>query len=356
MNRRDFLQPRNLLRPAGEILGAMDEVRALVEESPAQQDAVLLRFARRAMATTFEVILPFGTPGAQDIAEACLDLIDRLEAQLTVYREDSEVSRLNRTAFGKSVGVETGLYRLLTLSKLLAEETDGAFDISVGALIKLWGFYRRAGRVPTPQELQEIRGQIGMRHLRLDAEKETLTFLRRGLEINLGSIGKGYSLDAITALLRAGWRVPAALVHGGHSSVYALGSEPGGTHGWTVGLLDPEDQGRRLAVLHLLDRGMGTSAATYQHLEYQGRRLPHLLDPRTCWPAEGMLLATATASSAAQADALATAFFILGVDKARAYCASHPDVGAILVPNTPERPVIVLGRALGETTHPMPPR
>jgi thiamine biosynthesis lipoprotein len=351
MNRRDFLQPRNLLRPAGQILGAMDEVRALVEdETPTQEEAVLLRFARRAMATTFEVILPFGTPSAQDIAEACLDLVDRLEAQLTVYREDSEVSRLNRSAFGKSVGVETGLYRLLSLSRQLAEETDGAFDITVGALVKAWGFYRRAGRVPTPQELQGIRGQTGMRYLRLDAEKETVTFLRRGLEINLGSIGKGHSLDAVVALMRAGWHVPAALVHGGHSSVYALGSEPGETHGWTVGLLDPEDQGRRLAVLHLLDRGMGTSAATYQHLEYEGRKLPHLLDPRTCWPAEGMLSATATASSAAQADALATAFFILGVDKARAFCASHSDVGAILVPNTPERPVIVLGRALGETS------
>jgi thiamine biosynthesis lipoprotein len=356
MNRRDFLQPRNLLRPAGQILGAMEEVRALVEETPAQEDAVLLRFARRAMATTFEVILPFGTCSAQDVAEACLDLVDRLEAQLTVYREDSEVSRLNRNAFQQEVRVESGLYRLLALCQQLAEETDGAFDVSVGALIKAWGFYRRAGRVPDPQELQGVRRQIGMRHLRLDPDKGTATLLRPGVEINLGSIGKGYSLDAVIALLRADWHVPAALVHGGHSSVYALGSEPGGTQGWTVGLLDPEDKERRLAVLQLLNRGMGTSAATYQHLEYQGRKLPHLLDPRTGWPAEGMLSATATAPTAAQADALATAFFVLGVEGARAYCAGHPDVGAVLVPNTPERQVIVLGRALTEINGSAPPR
>src|SRR5207237_6170693 len=116
---------------------------------------------------------------------------------------------------------------------------------------------------------------------------------------------------------------------GGHSSVYALGSEPGSSRGWTVGVLDPENPDKRLAVLRLHDRGMGTSAATYQHLEYQGRKLPHLLDPRTAWPAEGMLMATVTAPTAARADALATAFFILGVEKARAFCASHPDIGAI---------------------------
>src|SRR5438874_328391 len=109
MNRRDFMRPQNLLRPAGQILGALDEVRTLVDETPAEegQDAVLLRFSRRAMATTFEVILPFGAPGAQQFAEASLDLIDRLEAQLTVYREDSEVSRLNQNAARQPTLVES---------------------------------------------------------------------------------------------------------------------------------------------------------------------------------------------------------------------------------------------------------
>ena len=90
---------------------------------------------------------------------------------------------------------------------------------------------------------------------------------------------------------------------------------------------------------------MGTSAATYQHLEYQGRHLPHLLDPRTAWPAEDMLQATVTAPTAAVADALATAFFVLGVDQTRAYCASHPDIGAILSTKLPALPSpVILGR------------
>ena len=124
MNRRDFLRPRQFLRPAGQILGAVDEVRALVEETPDEgQDAVLLRCSRQAMATTFEVILPWGTPGAQDIADASLDLIDRLEAQLSVYREDSEVSRLNQNAGRQPVPVEAELFQLLHLSQEIAEDT-----------------------------------------------------------------------------------------------------------------------------------------------------------------------------------------------------------------------------------------
>jgi thiamine biosynthesis lipoprotein len=349
MHRRDFLQPRNFLRPAGEIFGAVEEIRAAIEEvPPPDQEAVLLRFARRAMATDFEIILPFGTPSSQECAEAGLDLIDALEAQLTVYRDDSEVSRLNQNAAKAPVAVERELYGLLSQCQQLSEATGGAFDVTVGALIKAWGFYRRAGRVPSPAELQGVRAKIGSRFLRLDPNSSSVHFLRSGLEINLGSIGKGYALDRVARLLWQQWGITSGLVHGGHSSVYALGSEPGSERGWSVGLLDPEDSGKRFGILRLNNRGMGTSAATYQHLEYQGRKLPHLLDPRTAWPAEGMSLATVTAPTAAIADALATAFFILGPKAARAYCAEHPEIGAILLPRAAERQLIVLGQALRE--------
>ncbi len=348
MNRRDFLHPRNLYRPAGQILGAVEEIRGLVEEVPdPTRDAVLLHFSRRAMATTFEVILPFDMPEAQLLAGEALDLIDRLEAQLTVYRDDSEVSLLNQRAAREPVAVEVGLFQLLALCQKLTEETGGAFDVAVGGLVKAWGFYRRAGRVPALEELQTVRARIGMRHVQLDPERRGVLFQRPGLEINLGSIGKGYAIDRVLEQLQD-HGCDRALIHGGHSSVFALGSEPGSDRGWAVGLLDPEDPEKRLAVLRLQDHGLGTSAATYQHLEYQGRKLPHLLDPRTCWPAEGMRQATVTAPSAALADALATAFFILGVDQARAYCESHPEIGAILVPGGPAPQMVVLGAARRE--------
>src|SRR5262249_10512984 len=148
---------------------------------------------------------------------------------------------------------EAGLFRLLSLSQQLAADTGGAFDITTGALIKAWGFFRRAGRVPSAEELQGVRGKIGMRHLRLDQQAKTVALGRPGVEINLASIGKGYALDMVAAELRAGG-VAAALIHGGHSSVLALGGDPGASRGWPVGLLDPDEPRRRLAVLRLLDR------------------------------------------------------------------------------------------------------
>jgi FAD:protein FMN transferase len=339
MNRRDFLHPRHIARTAGHVLAAAEELHATVPAPP--QEFALLRYTRRAMATDFEIALPFGTANAWAAAEATLDLIDALEAQLTVYREDSEVSRLNPRATADGVAVEERLFRLLELAARLTAETGGAFDITAGALVKAWGFFRGPRRVPTPEELTQARARVGMQHVVLDTERRTVRFQCPGLEINLGSIGKGYALDRAAEFLRNEWGLACGLLHGGHSSVYAMGTEPGDPRGWAVGLKHPWEPDRRLAVLRLRDRALGTSAATFRHLEYNGRKLGHILDPRTGWPAEGMASASVVAPTAAEADALATAFYILGLDQARAYCASHPDVGAVLLPEGADKPVVI---------------
>jgi thiamine biosynthesis lipoprotein len=348
MHRRDFLSSRQFAAGAAQFLAAADELRAAAQEvvapPPEPQEFALLRFARRAMATTFEVLLPFGTPDALPAAEAALDEIDRLEAQLTVYRDTSEVSRLNRAAPHADIPIEDGLFDLLSTSARLAAETDGTFDPTAGALVKAWGFYRGPRRVPSDAERAAALERVGMRHVLLDPERRSVRYLRPGLEINLGSIGKGYALDRAAAILRARRNLPQALLHGGHSSVYAIGHEPGDERGWAVGIGHPWDPGRRIALLRLRDRALGTSAATFRHLEHQGRKLGHVLDPRTGWPAEGIALASAVAPTAAEADALATAFYIRGVDWTRSYCDAHPDVGAVLLPEGESAPA-VLGMA-----------
>jgi thiamine biosynthesis lipoprotein len=341
MNRRDFLHPRQVAQTTGQILGALEELATLQAEPPAEE-TLLLRAACRAMATRFEVLLPYGTPEAQAIAATAFEEIDRLEQQLTVYRETSEVSRLNQLAPFVAVPVQEGLFDLLTLAARITQETEGAFDITAGALIKVWGFYRGPRRVPAEPERSEVLQRVGMHHVELASEGRTVRYLRPGLEINLGSIGKGYALDRVAQRLRTEWNLSATLLHGGHSSVYAMGSEPGTSRGWAVGLSHPWEPERRLAVVRLRDRGLGTSAATFQHLEYKGRKLGHILDPRTGWPAEGVASASVLAPSAAEADALATAFFILGVERARVYCATHPGIGAVLLPDGDgARPVVI---------------
>ena len=152
MQRRDFLHPRNLLRPVVDLMGAVEELRGLLDEGPAPTaDAVLWRFGRRAMATTFEVILPLGTPLAQEFAQAALDEIDAVESQLTVYREESELSQVNAHAAIHPVAVAENLFELLSQCQWLWRETQGAFDITLGALIKCWGFFQRKARIPDPE-------------------------------------------------------------------------------------------------------------------------------------------------------------------------------------------------------------
>jgi thiamine biosynthesis lipoprotein len=302
---------------------------------PADPEITLLRFARTAMATVFEVLLPWGTPDADAAATAAFDLIDRLESQLTVYRETSEVSRLNRLAAQAPVPVEHGLFDLLNLAARITAETGGAFDITAGPLVKAWGFFNRQGRVPTKEELAAALEKVGSTHVRLDPDHRLVRFDRPGVEINLASIGKGYALDRAGELLRRKFDIPAGLVNGGKSSVLALGSPPNDPRGWPVGLRNPAEPDRRLAVVHLRNRAMGTSASTYQNFGYNGRKIGHLLDPRTGRPAEGVALASAFAATAAEADALATAFYVLGPKATRQYCEAHPAVSAVVLKDEP---------------------
>ena len=200
MDRRDFLHPRRIARAAGHVLGALgslDSLDALTAAPAAPRETALLRLSRRAMATAFEIVLPFGGDAAMKHGEAAFDLIDDLESQLTVYRDNSEVSRLNRTAFAAPVPVEDGLFRLLELATRISAETDGAFDVTAGALIKAWGFFRGPRRVPSAAERAAALTHVGMQAVELDADRRTVRFRRPGLEINLGSIGKGYALDRV---------------------------------------------------------------------------------------------------------------------------------------------------------------
>lgn len=301
--------------------------------SPTPPGGSLLRATRAAMATRFQIFAPTSEPGGQAAATAALDVVDQVESQLTIYREHSELIALNRAAALHPVHPDRRLFRLLERCEDLWRETGGAFDVTATPLLRAWGFLRRQGRVPTEQEIAEALALTGMDKVELDREEETVRFHRPGVEINANSIGKGHALDrAALSLLDRG--TSNALLHGGHSSVRALGSPPW-SDGWVVSILDPADASRELARVRLRDGAMGTSGLSEQHFEVEGRRYGHILDPRTGWPAVGPGLVSVFAPLASVADALATAFFIGGIELAEEYCKTHEDVGVIFVP-TPE--------------------
>jgi len=285
------------------------------------------------MGSFFEVQLPAALPGALALAESALDLIDRLELQLTIYRDDSEMSRLNATAHQRPVPVEPRLFELLQSAQALHDETGGAYDVASGALSVAWGFVRGPRRVPDPDQLHEARSRSGSKLVQLDPAHRTVQFDRPGVILNLGSIGKGYAVDRAIELIRTNPWPTCGLVQAGQSSVYALGTPPGQiAGGWEVSLRNPFDAERPLGTIRLQNRGLGTTGAAFQAFEAQGRTYGHVIDPRTGEPPAGTPVSvTVLAPTAAEADALSTAFYLLGPLASAQYIAHHNRVSAVFV-------------------------
>ncbi len=337
--RRQFLQGQSAVDAISDLSSDRDlrdsERPAHWNISPTTEndDCVLLQVERRAMACQFQVVFPGSTqPGAVDAADAALDLVDKLEQQLTVYRSDSELAEINREARHHPVRVEPRLYGLLSLCRRWHVLSEGAFDITAGPLVKLWGFFQRQGRVPAENELQAVMRAVGSQQLLLSDVDQTVAFASPAMEINLGSVGKGYALDRCAEEMESAG-VANYVMHGGQSSILARGS-PGNSSdpaGWTIAIRHPMRPERRLAELTLRNRALGTSGSGQQFFYHRGRRMGHVLDPRTGRPADKALSTTVVAPTGAQADALATAFLVLGPETTRTVCAEHEELGVLFV-------------------------
>jgi len=297
------------------------------------EGAYLTQLSRQAMASTFEIYLNSQSSGKHtDDAIAALDLVTALEEQLSAYRYDSEICRLNATAYLRPMVVEQRLWELLQLCVELFEATTGAFDVTSGPLSKVWGFFDRQGKVPQEEDLARAIALVGSDQMTLDPNAQTLHFTQEGIELNLGSIGKGYALDRCRELLEQA-EVADFLIHGGSSSVLARGNrqvdsdEPG----WEVGIPHPVRNDQRIGTVRLKDEALGTSGAAFQAFYHQGKRYGHVLDPRTGRPRTGILGATAVASSATLADALATACYVMNDQEIEKLLEYYPHVSVLRV-------------------------
>ncbi len=298
--------------------------------------ADLLRVHRPGMGSSFEVRLGARVPGGLDLACRALDVVEALESQLTIYRDDSEVARLNRTAHEAPVVVEEGLFRLLELARAISEWSGGAYDVTAGALSEIWGFVRGPRRVPSDAERADALARSGWNKLHLDPARRSVAFDVPGLVVNFGSIGKGYAIDRAVDVIRGHLLPTSALVHGGRSSLYALGSPPGRfADRWDVALRNPFDAETPLGAFRVRNRAIGTSGDAFQRFEVGGRSYGHILDPRTAEPVEGPASLTVLAPNAAEADALSTALYVLGPDAARDLVARRPEIGVVIVEEGP---------------------
>jgi len=301
-------------------------------DSAASQEARWMLASRQAMGTYFEIRLSAFTPMGVPLAERCFDLIDTLEMQMTIYREDSEIAKLNTAFENNPVAIEPRLYELLKLAKAIHHATDAAYDITTGSLSRAWGFVKGPRRVPTADELTKALRQTGMRHLLFDDEKKTISSTCPGLEINLGSIGKGYAIDRVVELIRQHPWPTSAMVHGGRSSLYALGHQVGSFfEPWRIALHNPVDPANPLVELLLSNQAVGTSGGTFQSFVDGGKVYGHIIDPRTGIPPAGPLSVTVIAPTAAEADALSTAFYLTGPRMACRMIQNRPEVAAIFL-------------------------
>ncbi len=301
-----------------------------------------LRVHRRAMACRFDITLDARHACFIPAAQAALNQIDAIEAQLTAFRESSELSHINRQAARERVCCSASLFDLLARCQALTAATEGAFDITSTPLSRCWGFLRRQGRLPSAIEIQSACAIVGMRHVSLDPVQRRVGFGVPGVELNLGAIGKGYALDCVArSLHRAGVR--HALLSAGQSSLLAMG---GRDRGWAIDLVSPRREWP-LARVWLRNAALGTSGAGTQFVTVGGRRYGHVLDPRTGWPADGVLSATVIGQSAADADALSTAFLVAGPSLADRYCQRHSDILVLITPDDDSGRTFTLGRHRG---------
>jgi len=287
-------------------------------------ESALLVVQRRAMNDDFEVsfprrVFPQGTEAALD----ALDEVDRIERLLSVFRLDSQVQYINLTAHEKPVRLDKELFDFIALCVRLAEETDGAVDITSGCLWKAWGFAKRQGRIPSEEELNHAKDHTGYHLLELDETEQTIRFKKPGIELNFGCVGKGFALDVAAEKLRE-HAVHRFLFYGGLSSMLASGDD------WRIGIAHPLRAGQRLREVTLNSVAVSTSGSQKQFFRFGDCRYSHLIDPRSGQPAEGVFSATVLASTATLAELLSTAFFILGAEKAAEYCLRHPEIAAIL--------------------------
>ena len=330
-SRRDFLTGRAVqqkLRGVGDDIA--DAVLESGENRPAPVSRETIRLETQAMACSWCVVMNPGPPRQVMVASDALDTVHGCESRLTVYRDESEIARINREAAAAPQRLDPELSSFLRDCRSLWDATQGAFDPAAGALIRVWRDARRAGRIPDPAEIGEALHCSGMGRVVLDQDASTIEFTSGGVQLDFGAIGKGYAIDRAAEHLH-GEEIEDFLIHGGYSSLYASGRHAE-LEGWPVGIRNPLFTEQRYATILLRQQGMSTSGSNVQYFRYQGRRYGHILDPRSGQPAEGLLSVTVLAESATHADALSTAFYVMGLDNALRYCDDHAEVGAILIP------------------------
>jgi thiamine biosynthesis lipoprotein len=273
-----------------------------------------------------------GEQMARAAFRAAFDRILELDGILSDYRPGSELNQVTKTAVGRAVAVSGDLFTVLAASQDLAEVTGGAFDITQGPVIRLWREARRTGRMPDRDALREAASRGGFRKLHLDAEHRTVAFDIAGMALDVGGIGKGYAAgEALEVLGRLGVRSALVAVSGD----LAFSEAPPGQRGWRIGVHSADPSIVSVpAVLELTNAAVSTAGSTEQHVDIDGRRYSHIIDPSSGIGLVDDITVTVVARRGLDADGLDTAVSVLGANRGLTLIESRPDAAALIIERT----------------------
>ncbi|GBC84209.1 FAD:protein FMN transferase [bacterium HR11] len=254
---------------------------------------------------------------AERVLDGVIGLVQDLDRRFTLYDPSSELWALNRRAGGPPVPVSEPLWDVLEQALAYSRETEGAFDVTVGPLVQLWGFLEGPRRVPSDEEIAQARTRVGYRKIELDPLRRTVRLATPGMVLDFGGIAKGYALDrAVERLRQAGLR-HGLLNFGGE--IYAMGASDGTDQPWTLAVRHPRRPDQAWQAFQVRDMAVSTSGDYERFFVVRGRRYGHILSPWTGRPVEtDVVSVTVVTPSATEADALSTAFLVMGPERAQA--------------------------------------
>ena len=277
----------------------------------AQPELLKVEGSVDAMGTAFSIVAYGQDAGLlQSAVNQGLEEARRLDEMLSNYKPASEWSAVNRTAGNGPVHITPELFQLLSACVEYSRESEGTFDITVGPLMKVWGFYKGSGHLPHRAEVWGALNMIGYKNILLDPASQTVRFAKKGIELDPGGIGKGYAVDRIAQILKDNG-VKMGLVSGGGSSIYAIGAPPH-EKGWKLEIKNPKNTEESVTSVYLKDESMSTSGNYEKFFYAEGKMYSHIMDPRTGYPSQGMLSVSVIAPRTLDSEAWAKPYYILG--------------------------------------------
>ena len=323
--------------------------RAFVQPALAQAGAESKSY-RYIMGTSIEVQAFGGTAETRAAAiEEAFGAFAEVDRLMSNYRDDSELALINRDAAKQPVRISDPMMSVLLAAQQVSAQSGGRFDVTVGPLVRLWGFHDKKPHEPTAEEFAAVRPLIDYRNLVLDAAQHTARFTRPGVEIDLGGIAKGFAVEVAANVLRR-YGLNGFIDAGGNQ--YLLGTPPGKA-AWTVGVKDPDRPARLLGVIETPETSVSTSADYATFVEINGRKYGHVLDPHTLQPSAAALSVTILSRDGTLADAMSKAAFILGPTAGVALIDSVPGMSGLIAYRKPDGSIgIATSRRLADAFRP----